>query len=106
MVTADAITGTLHYVTDYTGFSSETAEQEGNYLALNFAKNDFSQFTSVKVGLNPSAGSGLVEIIDDPEKNGVFRVSSSSQKFKIVTTSIDGLENIQEFDLSGLILEN
>lgn len=30
----DAITGTLKYVDDYTGFSSKVEEQSGNYLAL------------------------------------------------------------------------
>ena len=73
---------------------------------LNFADNDFDQFTSVKVGLDPSAGSGLVEIINDPDKNGVFRISNTSQKFKIVATSVDGEIITQEFDLSSLILEN
>lgn len=48
----------------------------------------------------------LVEIINDPDKNGVFRVTSTSQKFKIESTSVDGVVNTQEFDLSGLILED
>ena len=30
----DAIAGTLKYVTGYTGFSGDPAEQEGHYLAL------------------------------------------------------------------------
>lgn len=30
----DAISGTLKYVTGYTGFSGTTAEQSGNYIAL------------------------------------------------------------------------
>ena len=47
----------------------------------------------------------LVEIIDDPDKNGVFRVTSTSQKFKIESTSINGVVNTQEYDLSGLTLE-
>lgn len=69
--------------------------------------NDYDQFTSVKVGLVPSAiGMDLVEIINDPDKNGVFRVTSTSQKFKIESTSVDGVVNTQEFDLSGLILED
>ena len=89
VVAEDVITGTIHYVTGYTGFDSDPANQEGNFLALNFANNDFSNFTSVKVGLDPSAGSGLVEIINDPDKNGVFRISSTSQKFKIVSKSVD-----------------
>lgn len=107
VVVADGtITGTLKYVTGYTEFSSDPALQEGNYLAVNLANNDYSQFSSVRIGLDPSAGSGLVEIIEDPDKNGVFRVSNTSQKFKIVSTSVDGIENTQEFDLSGLTLNS
>lgn len=106
VVSSDAITGTLKHVTDYTGFSSDPALQEGNFLAVNLVNNDYSNFTSVKIGLDPSQGSGLVEIINDPDKNGVFRVANTSQKFKIVSTSVDGVENTQEFDLSGLTLEN
>lgn len=107
VVVADgAITGTLKYVTGYTEFSSDPALQEGNYLAVNLANNDYSQFSSVRIGLDPSAGSGLVEIIEDPDKNGVFRISNTSQKFKIVSTSVDGVENTQEFDLSGLTLNS
>ena len=94
-------------MTDYTEFSGDPELQEGNYLALNFVNNDFSQFTSVKVGLVPSSiGMDLVEIINDPDKNGVFRVTSTSQKFKIQSTSVDGVVNTQEFDLSGLVLES
>ena len=94
-------------MTDYTEFSSDSELQEGNYLALSFVNNDFSQFTSVKVGLVPSSiGMDLVEIINDPDKNGVFRVTSTTQKFKIQSTSVDGVVNTQEFDLSGLVLES
>ena len=53
--------------------------------------------------LDPSAGSGLVEIINDPDKNGVFRISNTRQKFKIVST--DGTyTKTQVFNLSGLTL--
>ena len=107
VVVADsAITGTLKYVTGYTGFSSNSAEQEGNFLAVNLANNDYSQFSSVKIGLDPSTGSGLVEIIEDPDKNGVFRISNSSQVFKIVSTDATTGLNTQEFSLSGLALQS
>lgn len=107
-VTVDgtSISGTLNYVTDYTQFSSQTELQSGNYLALKFSDIDPAA-TSVKVGLVPSAiGMDLVEIIDDPDKNGVFRVTNkNTQKFKIVTS--DGTnEKTQIFDLSGLTLED
>ena len=76
-VSGKNITGTLNYVTGYTGFSSNPEEQEGHFLALDLSDNDFTGLTSVMVGLDPSAGSGLVEIINDPDKNGVFRIRLS-----------------------------
>lgn len=33
-VSVDNLVGTLHYVTDYTGFSGDPEEQEGHYLAF------------------------------------------------------------------------
>ena len=102
-VSGKNITGTLNYVTGYTGFSSNPEEQEGHFLALDLSDNDFTGLTSVMVGLDPSAGSGLVEIINDPDKNGVFRISNTRQKFKIVST--DGTyTKTQVFNLSGLTL--
>ena len=71
---------------------------------MNLADNDFTGLTSVKIGLDPSQGSGLVEIINDPDKNGVFRIASNDQVFKIVST--DGTQtNTQTFSLTGLTLE-
>lgn len=100
-VQGNAITGTLKHVEGYTGFSNKVEEQSGNYLALKFSDID-ANATSVKVGLEPSAGSGLVEIINDPDKNGVFRISDKyAQNFKVVTT--DGTKTTtQLFDLSQL----
>lgn len=76
----------------------------GYFLALDFSDNTFTDLTSVKVGLKPSAGSGLQEIIDDPDKNGVFKISNKfNQKFVIEST--DGANTLtQEFDLSQLEL--
>lgn len=34
VVGSNSISGTLHYVEDYTGFSSDPALQEGNYIAI------------------------------------------------------------------------
>ena len=107
-----AITGTLEYVNDYTDFSSKVEEQSGNYLALKFS-NIPAAATSVKVGLKPTYKSGaavddysgLVEIINDPDKNGVFLVrDAATQKFVVVTT--DGTNTTtKSYDLSGLVCE-
>ena len=73
----------------------------GHFIALKFTKND-NRATSIKVGLSPSEGSGLVEL--DEDMNGVFKVTSTNQKFKVVQS--DGThKTIQLFDLSDLTLE-
>lgn len=76
---------------------------DGNFLALKFEDLD-PNATSVKVGLEPSMGSGLAEIINDPDKNGTFKITNkNTQKFKVVQT--DGSKtNVQYYDLSGLTL--
>lgn len=61
---------------------------------------------SVLVGLSPSEGSGPAEIIDDPDKNGIMKISDkNAQKFKVVQIDANGDKNIQIYDLSGLTLE-
>jgi len=97
-----AITGTLKYlssgdIADYWG--------AGNFIALDFSNFD-ANATSVKVGLDPSQGSGLVEILTDPDHNGVFKITNKDvQKFKIVTS--DGTHTkTKTYDLSGLTVLN
>ena len=98
------ITGTLKYVTGYTGYSQSPELQSGNFLALTLADNDFSEYTSVKVGLDPSEGSGLVEIRNDPDHNVVARIAdATTQKFVIVASNYFG-SITQEYDLSDLTI--
>lgn len=98
----NAITGTLKYLDEG---SLVTTWGAGNFLALKFNADDWSAYTSVKVGLEPSMGSGLVEILTDPDKNGAFKVTNKQQKFKVVAT--DGTKtSTQTYDLSGLTLED
>ena len=97
-VEGDAITGALFCVSEG---ALPATWGPGYFLALKFDDFDESA-TSVKVGLDPSAGSGLVELDDD--KNAVFKVSDrSGQRLKVVST--DGTRStVQYFDLSGLRL--
>lgn len=101
-VSGGKITGTSKYLSDGQLVTDWGA---GNFLALKFTDID-SDATSVKVGLEPSAGSGLVEIIDDPDKDGVFKLSDTmDQKFVVVQS--DGLfKRKQTFDLSELTRED
>lgn len=98
-----AITGTLKYV-DSGALASDWGA--GNFMALKFTNVD-ERAASVKVGLQPSEGSGLVELLGDPDMNGVFKVTDkSTQKFVVVSKDTGGQVVRQEFDLSGLTLED
>lgn len=101
-VGTDGITGTLKKLT-----SGElvNAWGEGYFMAIQLGAID-ERATSVKVGMDPSAGGGLVEIINDPDKNGAFKITDKdNQKFKVVIT--DGeTTTTRTYDLSGLILKD
>ena len=101
-ISTDKITGTLKYLS-----SGPIAEHwgAGNFMMLQFSADDWSDYTSVKVGMSPSQGSGLVEIIEDPDKNGVFKVTNkNTQKFKIVATN--GITSVtKEYNLKGLVCQ-
>lgn len=94
-----AITGTLKYI------SSGAIAQDwgpGNFLCLKVPDADITNMT-VRVGLNPSQGSGLVAL--DSDKNGVFKVTDKNTQ-KFVVLQQDGVKTkLQEFDLSGLTIE-
>lgn len=79
---------------------------DGNFMFIKFSADDWSGYTSVKVGLNPSEGSGLVEILTDPDKNGVFKVTNTeSQRFEIVVS--DGTNShSMSYSLTDLVLAN
>lgn len=101
-VTGNKITGTLKYLDGSDPISGYWGA--GNFLALKFSDVD-PRATSVKVGLDPSEGSGLVELLGDPDMNAVFKITDKdTQKFVVVTT--DGIKTKrQEFDLSDLVCE-
>lgn len=99
-VSGNKITGTL---TKLTSGQLVTDWGEGYFLALKFSNID-ADATSVKVGTLPSVPSGLAEIINDPDKNGVFKITDKDvQKFKVVQSNANG-KTTQLFDLSGLTL--
>ena len=98
----DGITGTLHFIEGGIAESGPLAG-DGWFMALKFSA-DWDKYTSVKVGLEPSMGTGMVEIINDPDKNGVFKIANREQKFVILAT--DGDETVNKvFSLADLTLE-
>ncbi len=97
------VTGTLKFIE---GGLAETGPLAGDgyFLALKWSSID-AHATSLKVGLRPSMGTGLVECLSDPDHNGVFKIADpGTQKFETLLS--DGTHrNIQFFDLSGLKLQ-
>lgn len=91
------ITGILKYLS--TGIAAQ--QGAGNYIALKFVNNDENAVT-VKVGLNPSTGSGLQTLGED--MNGVFKITDKNeQKFIVETYDINNnLISRKGYDLSKL----
>lgn len=97
VVTNDAINGTLQYHSDPT---SQIVQQwgAGYFVALKFE----SEADKILAGLDPSEGSGLVQLDDD--MNGVWKVTNKvRQNFKVISTKGTS-KTEREFDLSGLEL--
>lgn len=94
------ITGTLHYVTGFTDFSSVSTEQEGNYLALKF---DYVEDATTTVEI---VGGTKGPVTLDEDKNWVGLVkSNSTQSIEVVTTK-SGASAVKTYTLTGLTLES
>lgn len=76
---------------------------EGYFLALKWAVDEGA--TSLRVGVVPSQGSGLIECVDDLDRDGVMKITDPRiQVFTIITETANGTKT-QVFDLSGLTFE-
>lgn len=93
-----AITGTLKYLSSGT---LVTDWGMGNFMALKFTNND-TKVTSIKVGLDPSQGSGLVEL--DSDMDGVFKVTDKDEQVFVVEYTDGRYVQRDTYDLSELTL--
>lgn len=98
-VSGNAITGTLY---KQTSGQIVTDWGQGYFIGLKFTPD--SDATVTKVGLAPSAGSGLVAL--DSDNLAMFKLTDiANQKLKVVS-SRTGEEKTWFFDLSGLTLDD
>ncbi|MBQ6447135.1 MAG: hypothetical protein IJJ10_06685 [Bacillus sp. (in: Bacteria)] len=88
------ITGTLAYVTGYTGFSGKVAEQSGNYLVLKANSVEGAVITAELIG-----GDLKHPVTLDEDKNIVFRIKNNNQKIEFKTTK-DGVTSVKQFTLN------
>lgn len=99
-IDGDKITGTLHWVTGYTKFSSDTAQQQGNFLAM---KVTAAEGATVKFKL--VGGSGTEKTLDPSDHQIVWKISATTQKPHLEITQKEKTSTV-EYDLSGLTLES
>ena len=101
-VSGDEITGKLKFIEGGLAESGYLSG-DGYFLALNWSEPE-QGVTSIKLGLNPSIESGLVEGINDPDRIIVCKVTDkNTQDFYVVQS--DGTHKLtQGFNLSGLTL--
>lgn len=94
-----AIRGELKYVSDYTGFSGDPAEQSGNYLVLKCECEDADSIVCELVG----GRHGPVTL--DSDGLIIFRVANNTQSVK-VTAKKSGYEDVTKtFSLTGIRLD-
>lgn len=100
-ISGDVVTGTLKYVTGYTGFSGATAEQSGNYLALHFSSTDAGAVITCQM-FNGDHPDRVVTLDED----GIIicRVPNNDCVLK-VTATVEGTgSTIKTYSFSGLTL--
>jgi hypothetical protein len=94
------ITGTLKYVTGYTGFSSNTSEQEGNYLALKVDADSEDAIVTVEL-----VGGTKGPVTLDDDMNIVLLIKNKDTQSIKVTTTHNEESVTKTYGLSGLTLE-
>ena len=99
--TTGVISGTLKYVTGYTGYSGSTELQSGNFLALKItpcADNDLVWKTQLIGGVGP-------EVAFDEDYNCVYRVTSTEQTVRISGYKNNNRVVYYDYPLTGLTLQ-
>ena len=95
-----SITGTSKAVTGYTGFSSNVAQQSGNYIAL---KIDTANATNATITVEIIGGTSG-EVTLDSDRLWVGKIASTSQKIKITATKTGYTGVSKTYTLTGLTL--
>lgn len=94
------ITGTLKYVTGYTGFDTVVSEQEGNYLALKFEVDPADAAVIVNL-----LGGTKGPVTLDSDMNMVLRIADKQSESIEVTVKKGDKQVVKTYGLTGLTLE-
>ena len=91
--------GTLHYVTNYTEFSSKPAEQQGNYIALKVTDVSPEAVVTYK-----KVGSSARPVTLDQDRNIVIIVNDNSAVLRFTVTE-NGETTTKDISLANVTLE-
>ena len=95
VINRNAISGTLKYVDDYTGFSSDPSLCSGNYIAIHAEVPDVEDVTITVTVTNP--------IVLDSDGIVVLRIADKSSQTITVVASKEGYNSVTKtFRLTGL----
>ena len=101
-VTTNQVTGTLAYVTDFTGFSGDPELQEGNYLALSFDTDPTADKIEVEfVGALTNIGPQEL----DSDKDICVRITNKDTQYLVATAYKNGEVTRRTIRLDQLVLE-
>lgn len=96
------ISGTLNYVTGYTGFSSKVDEQSGNYIALDIApKSGFPESLTVEVKGGTSGPSKLLQ----SDHQAVLKIKDANKQSILIKATNNGVTETKEYALTGVTLK-
>lgn len=96
-IVGDTIYGVSKYVTGYTGFSGDPAEQSGNYIALHVSATSGDTTIQTIDGLNDGRSVTIAYTGDDL----VVKVVSGAEKLVMTNNGVTRI-----FNLSGLTLQS
>lgn len=100
VLTDDAISGTLKYVSGFTGYSENTTLQEGNYLALEISAAPIDVVLTAEL-LGSSEAAKTVGV------DGIvaFRITNTASQSIKVTATMGRESTVRTYTLSGIKLE-
>jgi len=92
----DSVTGTLKYVSDYTGFSGDTEEQQGHYLVLHATHPTADSIKAKLHGgvhdeVTLDSDGILITRITDPKKQTLVFTAVKGENEACVTLSLKDL---------------
>ncbi|MBP5362735.1 MAG: hypothetical protein J6Y71_06935 [Ruminococcus sp.] len=77
----------------------------GNFLALQYNADDWSEYEHVYIGLTNSAGSGLVDIKDDDTHTATAKITDKYSQELIIKAIKGGISKTWLYSLDNLTLE-